>query len=80
MLKRDDMLDLVVSALKVLEGRGSVVSVAKQIWDSNEAELRRAGNIFYSWQYDMRWAAHKLRKRGTLKSTSESPAGIWELR
>jgi len=33
--------------------------------------------IFYSWQYDLRWAAHKL--RGVMLAADASPSGVWEL-
>ncbi len=44
----------------------SVVEVAKFIWEHHEAELRESGDLFYTWQYSMRWAAQELRKEGKL--------------
>jgi len=37
------------------------------------------GDLFYTWQYDMRWAATKLRRDGKLKAATRSPKGTWEL-
>ncbi|MHB8382334.1 MAG: hypothetical protein ACYDC3_08335 [Candidatus Binataceae bacterium] len=71
--------DWVRDAIQQLGGSVSLVEVAKKIWNDHEGELRKGGNLFYTWQYDMRWAAERLRKQGTLKSASISPRGIWEL-
>ena len=35
--------------------------------------------MFYTWQYDVRWAAYKLRESGEAKGVDENPRGIWEL-
>jgi hypothetical protein len=79
MLKRGDLQDLVLKALKKLEGRGTVLQVAKEIWVANEAELRASGDIFYTWQYDARWAATRPREQGKIAMADQSPRGVWEL-
>jgi hypothetical protein len=33
---------------------------------NHELELRRAYDFFFTWQYDIRWAATMLRHEGTL--------------
>lgn len=71
--------DWVTEALQELGGSGSIVAVAKKIWSHHEAELLAAGDIFYTWQYDMRWAAERLRKKGAMKTVAISPRGVWEL-
>lgn len=43
-----------------------MIDVAKHIWANHEDELKRSGDLFYSWQYDMRWAAQNLRGAGQL--------------
>lgn len=45
--------------------------------------------MFYTWNYDIRWAATELRKEGRMKPAyskenpgelvDESPKGIWEI-
>ena len=45
----------ILEALAALVGEGRVVEVAKHIWDSREH--RASGDLFYTWQYGMRWAA-----------------------
>lgn len=79
MLNRNSMKGLVVEALKSLGGRGSIVEVARVIWEKHEADLRTSGDFFYKWQYDMRWAAGNLRESGIMKEVSDSPKRIWEL-
>lgn len=42
--------------------------------------LKKPGDMFYTWQYDMRWACTKLRKRGIVQSAELSKRGKWNLR
>lgn len=69
----------VVDALQELGGGGSVVEVARLIWRDHEEDLRGMGNLFYTWQYDMRWAAQKLRDDGTLVKLHGQRSGRWTL-
>lgn len=66
MITRDVLEDWVVEALASSGGVGSPVSVSKYIWQHRRAELEQAGDLFYTWQYDVRWAAQKLRDAGKL--------------
>jgi len=66
-------------ALQSLGGRGSIVQVARQIWRDHEPDLRAAGDRFYTWQYDFRWAATWLRGAGLMRGSDDSPTGLWEL-
>jgi hypothetical protein len=79
MLKRDDLKQLVLDALSANGGRATIVDVAKHIWKGREADLKTSGDLFYTWQYDMRWAATRLREEGKLVIADRSPRGIWEL-
>ncbi|MBA3486811.1 MAG: hypothetical protein H0T88_06435 [Lysobacter sp.] len=79
MATKHDVTDWVVAALKRLGGRGSLVKVAQEIWKHHESELRSSGDLFYTWQYDMRWSANVLRHNGTMKPSEVSPHGVWEL-
>jgi hypothetical protein len=79
MIDKLTLQDWVPEALKQLGGSAPLVQVAKQIWSAHEGELRSAGDLFYTWQYDMRWAAHRLRKQGVMKTVAISPSGVWEL-
>lgn len=79
MATKDDLQDWVTDALRSLGGGARLVEVAKHIWLHHEAELRSSGNLFFTWQYDMRWAANQLRRKRALKATDISPTGVWEL-
>ena len=68
-----------VDALKSLGGRGTIVEVCRAVWANHEPDLRVAGDLFYTWQYEIRWAATNLRNAGTLRSADRSPKGVWEL-
>lgn len=62
MATRHDLDSWVREALDVLGGRGTVVAVARIVWQRHEDELKSSGDLFYTWQYDMRWAANRLRR------------------
>lgn len=72
------LIEWVLEALEELGGSGSVVDVSKVVWRRHELDLRSAGDLFYTWQYDLRWAAQTLRDNGRLKSM-DGKKGAWEL-
>lgn len=61
MTSKADLIEWVVPALKSLGNSGTVTDVCRVIWAEHEAELRDSGDLFFTWQYDVRWAAQKLR-------------------
>lgn len=79
MATRADLQGWVAEALRTLGGHGRVVEVAEALWRAHKDELRTSGNLMYTWQYDMRWAANVLRRRHILRSAEASPRGVWEL-
>ena len=80
MATRIDLSSWVREALTDSGGGGRIVDVAKHIWTNHEADLRSSGDLFYTWQYDMRWAAKRLRDEGTVASPEMSPRGTWSLK
>ena len=74
-----DLQDWVVEALHDLGGSARLVDVVKQIWLKHEMELHSSGDLFFTWQYDMRWAANQLRRKQIMRDADHSPSGIWEL-
>ena len=66
MANRSDLEGWVLDAIARNGGEASVLEVAKDIWTNHEAELKASGDLFYTWQYDMRWAADRLRKASKL--------------
>jgi ribulose kinase len=79
MATKSDLQDWVQNALSRMGGRGSLTDVAKEIWRAHESELRSSGDLFYTWQYDMRWAANRLRSRAIMQSVAVSGSGVWAL-
>ena len=79
MASKDNLYDWVHKALIDNGGSGGIVDVCKHIWKNHERELREAGDLFFTWQYDMRWAGDHLRKARVMKPANVSPKGLWEL-
>ena len=69
----------VVDALRDLGGSGRIVDVLKTVWKHHQREIEGSGDMFYTWQYDIRWAAMSLRKSGRLRSATDTERGSWEL-
>ncbi len=80
MAGRETLIPWVRDALVALGGKAKIVDVAKQIWRDHESELKASGDLFYRWQYDMRWAALELRKKNILRDVDELPRGVWALK
>jgi hypothetical protein len=76
---RSTLQSWLVDALKSNGGSATIVEVCRHVWEEHEHDLRSAGDLFYTWQYDIRWAATKLRKTGVVGPASASPSGIWVL-
>lgn len=66
MTSKSDLVNWVVPALKSMGDSGTVTEVCRFIWTEHEAELRDSDDLFYTWQYDVRWAAQKLRDEKVL--------------
>ena len=79
MMTKNDLKRLVVEALRSLGGSASLIDVSRFVWEHHELELRESGALFYSWQYEQRWAAHELRVNGSMRPADVSPPGVWEL-
>ncbi len=76
MITRDDLKLWIIEALTVL-GPARIPQIAKHIWDNHEGELRASGDLFYTWQYAMRWAGQILQHEGKL--TKGGPERTWVL-
>lgn len=67
-IKNDGTLDeWVIEALEAHGGSASIVDICKHIWEFHESDLRKSGDDFYTWQYDMRWVGNRLREDGVLQ-------------
>ncbi len=79
MANRDEFRAFVIEALRTLGGSATVLDVTKHVWQVHEGDLRQSGDLFYTWQYDIRWAAQYLRNNGYLKSVNRDRKHPWEL-
>lgn len=79
MATRESMKQWIVEYLNSSGGRGSPRDVSKYVWEKYESELKSSGDLLYTWQYDIRWAAQKLRNEGVLKSVNGRRDLPWEL-
>ena len=75
---RSELKDAVLAAIRAHGGKAHLSQIAKHIWDNNEPSLRNSP-LLYTWQYDMRWAATKLRHDGVLRQAEDCEKGVWEL-
>lgn len=67
MLTRQYLKEIVVEAIKANGGQSTYVQIAQYIWQHYEPKLRASGDLFFTWQYDIRWAVPTLRKSGILE-------------
>jgi hypothetical protein len=74
---RHMMVPWVIEALEKLGGKGTMVEVARSVWERHEPDIRAYPDLLYEWQYELRWAAFFLRRDGKLRK--KSPRGLWEL-
>jgi len=79
MADREDLLDWTVQALKALGGKGKIAKIAEYIWNHHEKELRESGDLFFTWQYEMRWAGTRLVQKRKLTKTGDGKRGVWQL-
>jgi len=71
----------ILEALKDLGGSAHYVIVAKKIWELHKSQFSETDDMFFKWQYEMRWASQALRNEGLLQkhNTSGLPKGVWKL-
>lgn len=80
MASKHDLKEWILEALHELGGSGTVVDVCQVVWRRHEGDLRQSGNLFYTWQYDIRWAAQQLRDAGRLGLKDGKRSGAWVLK
>ena len=77
--KKAILNDWAVEATRHFGGSAHHLDIAKWIWDNKRDELFNMGDLFYTWQYDLRWSGTNLRQAGVLKPASECASGTWIL-
>lgn len=76
---RRDLSKWVEDALRRRGGSATIAQVCKEVWKAHEHDLRTNEQLLYTWQYDIRWAATRLRHKGRIRAAGDSPRGVWEL-
>ena len=71
-------MEWVIDCLRENGGKGWPREVSKWVWDKHRKELE-GSELMYTWQYDIRWAAQKLRHEGKLKPVHGRRDLPWEL-
>lgn len=79
MADRSSLKGWVLAALRELGGAGKIVDVCKIVWRDHGEELEASGDLFYAWQYDIRWAAQYLRDNGYLVAVQRRRDAPWVL-
>jgi hypothetical protein len=79
MATKYDLEEWILEALRALGGEGAIPRICDEVWRRHEDELRRSGDLFFTWQYDIRWAAQRLRDQRVLVPNAQTPRGIWRL-
>ena len=75
-MTRNDLEDCITAALRASGDSAHWVQIAKYIWGKYEADLRASGDLFFTWQYEIRWAMQRLRDQGRVRNVGK---GIWRL-
>ncbi|MBR4770387.1 MAG: hypothetical protein IK090_05605 [Clostridia bacterium] len=78
-MKREDLPAALYVVMQKMGGAGTLLDICKEFWKQFETDLRQSGDLFYTWQYDIRWAATTLRKLGKMEDTSNCAKGIWKI-
>jgi hypothetical protein len=79
MATKKDLQNWITEALIANRGSATLLEICKYVWANHEKDLRQSGDLFFTWQYDIRWAATSLREKGKILPANQSPRGIWEL-
>jgi hypothetical protein len=79
MKTRKDLCDWIVEALKELNGSAQIMNVREHIWQHHQNDLINSGNLHFTWNEDIYWAATQLREKGILKNAKATSKNVWEL-
>lgn len=79
MATKYDLEGWIVEALRGLGGGARIARICEAVWTAHENELRTSGDLFFTWQYDIRWAAQRLRDQKILVPDGQAPRGSWRL-
>jgi hypothetical protein len=54
MFSKADLEEWVIDALRALGGEAHLTRIAEHIWVHHKDDLQASGDLFFTWQYDMR--------------------------
>ena len=74
--KKEMLRTWIVEALNHQGGSATLVDICREVWKRHQTDLAGSGDLFYTWQYDIRWAATQLRTEGVLMPANASPRGM----
>ena len=79
-IKRKDLTEILEEALVSLGGEGRIVEICEYIWSKYNNDLLSSGDIFYTWQYDLRMSAKEtLKAEGKIITIKDGNKSIWKL-
>jgi hypothetical protein len=79
-MRQAQLKKMLLDTLEDLGGEATLLEICRYIWDNYEGFLRSSGDEFYKWQYDIRWAATSLRKKGILEEPQKGKKGKWKIK
>ena len=80
MIKRKDLTEILEEALTALGGEGKIVEICEYIWGKYKDNLLSSGDIFYTWQYDLRMSAKEtLKAKGKITTLKDGKKSVWKL-
>lgn len=72
---RETLKPMVARVLESSGRRMTIVEVAEELWRKHELDFKKEGDLFYIWQYEMRWAAQLLVDEGKVEKSRKG--WIW---
>ena len=78
-MKRQDLKPWIVEAIKANNGKAAIFQICQYIWDNYHHRISADKKLLYTWQYEIRWAAHSLRNEGVIE-IGQFKRGVWSLK
>jgi hypothetical protein len=78
-MKKEELPELLYLLLIEMGGKAKLIDIFKAFYSKYESQLKKSGDLYYTWNYEIRWAATKLRKENRMVNAKEQKKGIWEI-
>ena len=76
---KQDLDTFVLEALRDCGGSAKIADICKYVWEKHNDRLEDSGDIFYTWQYEIRWAGQRLAKAGRIVKGNPQ-RGYWSIK